>query len=138
MLNRKPLVAFFVLYILLQLYQFLALKNLHGFIFSGGLSKWCGAGGWRLGLFVVPDRMRKLLDTMAAVATETFTSTNAVTGGDWAVSADGRESMTIAPEIFAALLRGGGRVPNHRVIEVAPVSEADRQAQLVDRPGDDR
>ena len=27
-----------------------------GTIFSGGLSKWCGAGGWRLGLFVVPAR----------------------------------------------------------------------------------
>ena len=46
-------------------------------IFSGGLSKWCGAGGWRLGMFIVPDRLRKLLDAMAAVATETFTSTSA-------------------------------------------------------------
>ena len=27
-----------------------------GTIFSGGLSKWCGAGGWRLGLFVFRQR----------------------------------------------------------------------------------
>jgi aspartate aminotransferase len=48
-----------------------------GTIFSGGLSKWCGAGGWRLGVFIVPHAMRWLLDAMAAVASETFTSTSA-------------------------------------------------------------
>jgi aspartate aminotransferase len=48
-----------------------------GTIFSGGLSKWCGAGGWRLGLFVVPRRMGWLLEAMAAAASETFTSTAA-------------------------------------------------------------
>ena len=46
-----------------------------GSVFSGGLSKWCGAGGWRLGLFVVDECMEWLLDAMSAVATETFTST---------------------------------------------------------------
>ena len=29
-----------------------------GTIFSGGLSKWCGAGGWRLGVFVFPECLR--------------------------------------------------------------------------------
>lgn len=48
-----------------------------GTIFSGGLSKWCGAGGWRLGLFVFPTCLRWLQDAMAAVASETFTSTSA-------------------------------------------------------------
>jgi len=48
-----------------------------GTIFSGGLSKWCGAGGWRLGVFVFPGCLRWLLDAMAAVASETFTSTSA-------------------------------------------------------------
>jgi aspartate aminotransferase len=48
-----------------------------GTIFSGGLSKWCGAGGWRLGIFVVPRQMRWLLEAMAAAASETFTSTSA-------------------------------------------------------------
>ena len=48
-----------------------------GTIFSGGLSKWCGAGGWRLGLFVFPTCMRWMLDSMAVIASETFTSTSA-------------------------------------------------------------
>jgi aspartate aminotransferase len=48
-----------------------------GTIISGGLSKWCGAGGWRLGTFVFPPSLRWLLDGMAAVASETFTSTSA-------------------------------------------------------------
>ena len=48
-----------------------------GTLVSGGLSKWCGAGGWRLGTLVVPRRMQWLLDAMAAVASETFTATSA-------------------------------------------------------------
>ena len=48
-----------------------------GTIVSGGLSKWCGAGGWRLGTFVFPPSLRWLLDAMAAVASETYTSTSA-------------------------------------------------------------
>jgi aspartate aminotransferase len=47
-----------------------------GTILSSGLSKWCGAGGWRLGLFVFPPRLHWLRDAMAAVASETFTSTS--------------------------------------------------------------
>ncbi len=46
-----------------------------GTIVSSGLSKWCGAGGWRLGTFIFPSQMRWLLDAMAAVASETYTST---------------------------------------------------------------
>jgi len=48
-----------------------------GTVFSGGISKWCGAGGWRLGLFVSPECLRWLLDAMAVVASETFTATSA-------------------------------------------------------------
>jgi aspartate aminotransferase len=48
-----------------------------GTILSGGLSKWCGAGGWRLGFFIVPSKFRWLLDAMAVAASETFTSTSA-------------------------------------------------------------
>jgi len=46
-----------------------------GTIISGGLSKWCGAGGWRLGTFIFPSGLRWLLDAMSIVASETFTST---------------------------------------------------------------
>ncbi|MEE9128250.1 MAG: aminotransferase class I/II-fold pyridoxal phosphate-dependent enzyme [Planctomycetota bacterium] len=48
-----------------------------GTIISTGLSKWCGAGGWRLGTFLFPQGLRWLLDAMAVVASETFTSTSA-------------------------------------------------------------
>ena len=48
-----------------------------GTIISTGLSKWCGAGGWRLGLFAFPEELHWLRDGMAAVASETFTSTSA-------------------------------------------------------------
>ncbi|GAB4361918.1 MAG: pyridoxal phosphate-dependent aminotransferase [Gammaproteobacteria bacterium] len=48
-----------------------------GTIISAGLSKWCGAGGWRLGTFAFPSNLRWLLDAMAVVASETFTSTSA-------------------------------------------------------------
>ena len=48
-----------------------------GTIISGGLSKWCGAGGWRLGTFTFPRGLSWLLDAMAVVASETYTSTSA-------------------------------------------------------------
>lgn len=48
-----------------------------GTIISSGLSKWCGAGGWRLGTFTFPKQLYWLLDAMAAVASETFTSVSA-------------------------------------------------------------
>jgi aspartate aminotransferase len=46
-----------------------------GTIISSGLSKWCGAGGWRLGTFTFPSSLRWLMDAMAVVASETFTAT---------------------------------------------------------------
>lgn len=48
-----------------------------GTIISSGLSKWCGAGGWRLGTFTFPSTLDWLLDSMSSVASETFTSTSA-------------------------------------------------------------
>lgn len=48
-----------------------------GTIVSSGLSKWCGAGGWRLGTFTFPKELRWLSDAMAVVASETFTATSA-------------------------------------------------------------
>jgi aspartate aminotransferase len=48
-----------------------------GTIISSGLSKWCGAGGWRLGTFTFPPDLRWLLKSMAAVASETYTSVSA-------------------------------------------------------------
>ncbi len=48
-----------------------------GTIMSSGLSKWCGAGGWRLGTFSFPPDLKWLLDAMAVVASETYTSVSA-------------------------------------------------------------
>lgn len=48
-----------------------------GTIVSSGLSKWCGAGGWRLGTFTFPKDLDWLLEAMAAVASETYTSVSA-------------------------------------------------------------
>jgi aspartate aminotransferase len=48
-----------------------------GTIISSGLSKWCGAGGWRLGTFTFPEQLLWLLEKMAVVASETYTSVSA-------------------------------------------------------------
>jgi aspartate aminotransferase len=48
-----------------------------GTLVSGGLSKWCGAGGWRLGTFSFPSAMRWLSDAMAAMGSETYSTTSA-------------------------------------------------------------
>jgi len=48
-----------------------------GTIISSGISKWSGAGGWRLGTFSFPTHLAWLRDAMAIVASETYTSTSA-------------------------------------------------------------
>jgi len=48
-----------------------------GTIISDGLSKWAGAGGWRLGFFAFPKSLRWLLEGMATAASETYTSVSA-------------------------------------------------------------
>ena len=46
-------------------------------IISNGLSKWCGAGGWRLGYFIIPNKFIKLRESLKVLASETFTSVSA-------------------------------------------------------------
>ena len=46
-------------------------------IISTGLSKWCGAGGWRLGYFIIPDNLKDLKDSINVLASETFSSVSA-------------------------------------------------------------
>jgi aspartate aminotransferase len=48
-----------------------------GTIISSGISKWCGAGGWRLGTMAFPSNFEWLIDAMASVASETYTSVSA-------------------------------------------------------------
>ena len=43
-------------------------------IVSNGLSKWCGAGGWRLGYFIFPNSLNNLKNSMKVLASETFSA----------------------------------------------------------------
>jgi len=43
-------------------------------IISTGLSKWCGAGGWRLGYFILPNNLSKITNQLKVLASETFSS----------------------------------------------------------------
>ena len=46
-------------------------------IISTGLSKWCGAGGWRLGYFIIPKSLNKIKDMLNVLASETFSAVSA-------------------------------------------------------------
>jgi len=46
-------------------------------IISTGLSKWCGAGGWRLGYFIIPNELTRLKNSLKVLASETFSSVSA-------------------------------------------------------------
>jgi aspartate aminotransferase len=46
-------------------------------IISTGLSKWCGAGGWRLGYFIIPNSLNILRDSINVLASETFSAVSA-------------------------------------------------------------
>ena len=46
-------------------------------IVSTGLSKWCGAGGWRLGFFAIPNQLKNFKDSLKILCSESFTSVSA-------------------------------------------------------------
>ena len=46
-------------------------------IISTGLSKWCGAGGWRLGYFIIPDELHDIKNMINVLASETFSAVSA-------------------------------------------------------------
>ena len=46
---------------------------------TGGLSKWCGAGGWRLGFLVVPKKLKKFLTSLKSLASEYYSTVNTPT-----------------------------------------------------------
>jgi len=86
-----------------------------GTIVSSGLSKWCGAGGWRLGTCCFPRSLRWLLDAVAAVASETF-STVAAPIQYAAITAYERDSQ-IERYLFQSrrILRALGRLVSRRL-----------------------
>ena len=69
-----------------EIYSQLTFDNLYksisnfypeGTIVSTGLSKWCGAGGWRLGFFAIPDQLKVLKNSLKILSSESFTSVSA-------------------------------------------------------------
>ncbi len=46
-------------------------------IISTGLSKWCGAGGWRLGYFLIPNKLLDIKNMINVLASETFSAVSA-------------------------------------------------------------
>ena len=48
-----------------------------GTIVSNGLSKWCGAGGWRLGFFAIPKQLKDFKNSLKILCSESFTSVSA-------------------------------------------------------------
>ncbi len=46
-------------------------------IISTGLSKWCGAGGWRLGYFIIPEALNDIKKMINVLASETFSAVSA-------------------------------------------------------------
>ena len=46
---------------------------------SGGLSKWCGAGGWRLGFLAVPDGLKLFMNSLKSLASESYSTVNTPT-----------------------------------------------------------
>lgn len=58
-------------------YHSLAHYYPEGTIISSGISKWCGAGGWRLGHFLFPEALSDLQNEIAAIASETFSCVSA-------------------------------------------------------------
>ena len=69
-----------------EIYSQLTFDNLYksisnfypeGTIVSTGLSKWCGAGGWRLGFFAIPNQLKVLKNSLKILSSESFTSVSA-------------------------------------------------------------
>ena len=46
---------------------------------TGGLSKWCGAGGWRLGFLAVPPKLKSFLTSLKSLASESYSTVNTPT-----------------------------------------------------------
>ena len=59
--------------------QYKSISNFYpeGTIVSTGISKWCGAGGWRLGFFAIPKQLEELKKSLKILCSESFTSVSA-------------------------------------------------------------
>ena len=59
--------------------KYVSISNFYpeGTIVSSGLSKWCGAGGWRLGFFAIPKQLDNLKNSLKILCSESFSSVSA-------------------------------------------------------------
>jgi len=59
--------------------RYVSISNYYseGTIVSTGMSKWCGAGGWRLGFFAIPKQLKDLKNSLKILCSESFTSVSA-------------------------------------------------------------
>ena len=71
-----------------EIYTDLTFKNYYNSIskfypeltfITGGLSKWCGAGGWRLGFLAVPSKLQDFLTSLKSLASESYSTVNTPT-----------------------------------------------------------
>ena len=60
-------------------YQSISNYSPENTIISTGLSKWCGAGGWRVGFFAVPKKLSNFLETIVTLASESYSTVNTPT-----------------------------------------------------------
>jgi aspartate/methionine/tyrosine aminotransferase len=58
-------------------YRSIARYYPEGTLVTTGLSKWCGAGGWRLGIMLIPDQLKYFYKSLRALASETFSAVSA-------------------------------------------------------------
>ncbi len=86
-----------------------------GTIISGGISKWLGAGGWRLGTFVFPQELAKVREAMAALASETYTSTSAPVSYASVVAFEGGEDLDRYLANVRRVLAAVGRQTSRRL-----------------------
>ncbi|MBB5319788.1 pyridoxal phosphate-dependent aminotransferase [Marinobacter oulmenensis] len=92
-----------------------------GTIISTGLSKWAGAGGWRLGAFIFPPELRPLQDAMAIIASETFTSTSAPTQYAAITAFNGGDDITEYLTQSRRVLKVVGEYMHRRLNEMGAV-----------------
>ena len=58
-------------------YQSISEYYPEGTIVSSGLSKWLGAGGWRLGFFAVPKKLKSILEMIKVLSSESLSAVSA-------------------------------------------------------------
>ncbi|WP_323751576.1 pyridoxal phosphate-dependent aminotransferase [Marinobacter sp.] len=92
-----------------------------GTIISTGMSKWLGAGGWRLGTFIFPPELRPLQDAMAIIASETFTSTAAPIQHAAITAFNGGEDINEYLNQSRRVLKVVGEYVHHRLSEMGAI-----------------